>query len=104
MLRSLALSLIIALAIVNLPLVPAYAAGQTRQQTVTLDVDNMTCSLCPFTVRKALLHVPGVIRAEAKYEGNGIGWARVTFDPRKVGINALTLATTQAGYPSRLKE
>jgi len=104
MFRSLALSLIVALATVNLTLTPAYAAAPARQQTVTLDVDNMTCSLCPFTVRKALQQVPGVIKAEAKYEGHGVGWARVTFDPGKVGIRALTLATTQAGYPSRLKQ
>jgi len=105
MFRSLALSLIIALATLGPgSLTTAYAAEQTQQQTVTLQVDNMTCSLCPFTVRKALQQVPGVIKAEAKYEGNGMGWARVTFDPGKVGIEALTLATTQAGYPSRLKE
>ena len=29
-------------------------------QTVVLDVQNMTCELCPITVKKALDKVPGV--------------------------------------------
>jgi len=29
-------------------------------QTVTLDVQNMTCAVCPITVKKALERVPGV--------------------------------------------
>ncbi len=79
------------------------AAGAVNQETVTLDVKNMTCAMCPITVRKALEKVPGVIKAEAKYEGNGVGWAKVTFDPAKVGVEALTKATANAGYPSTLK-
>ena len=35
-------------------------------QTVTLDVKNMYCDLCPVTVRKSLEHMPGV--AEAKVD------------------------------------
>ncbi|NIP72223.1 MAG: mercuric transport protein periplasmic component [Gammaproteobacteria bacterium] len=79
------------------------AAGAEKQQTVTLDVKNMTCAIRPITVPKALEKVPGVIKAEAKYEGNGVGWAKVTFDPDKTGVEALTKATANAGYPSSLK-
>lgn len=81
----------------------AQAAEQSQQRTVTLDVENMTCSMCPITVRKALEKVPGVIKAEAKYEGDGVGWAKVTFDPSKTSIDALTNATFEAGYPSAPK-
>lgn len=84
-----------------LPAVPALAAERAQTQTVTLDVKNMTCNMCPITVRKALEKVPGVIKAEAKYEGDGVGWAKVTFDPTKTGVEALTDATTKAGYPSK---
>lgn len=59
------------------------AAEPEQSQTVTLNVENMTCAMCPITVRKALEKVPGVIEAEAKYEGDGVGWAKVTFDPSK---------------------
>lgn len=77
------------------------AAGAATQETVILDVKNMTCAMCPITVRKALEKVPGVIKAEAKYEGDGVGWAKVTFDPTNTGVEALTDATTKAGYPSK---
>ena len=75
--------------------------GQLK--TVTLDVDNMTCRLCPITVRKALGKVDGVVKVTAKYEGRGIGWAQVTFDPARTGITALTRATAMAGFPSRVR-
>lgn len=79
------------------------AAEATQQKTVILDVKNMTCAMCPITVRKALEKVPGVIKVEAKYEGDGVGWAKVTFDPARTGVEALTKATANAGYPSALK-
>lgn len=82
----------------------AAAAEQAQTRTVTLDVENMTCNMCPITMRKALEKVPGVIEAEAKYEGDGVGWAKVTFDPDKTDVEALTRATTNVGYPSHIRE
>jgi len=73
-------------------------------KTVTLDVDKMTCKLCPITVKKALKKVDGVTEVIAKYEGDGIGWAQVTFDTDKTDVSALTLAAEKAGYPSRLQQ
>lgn len=81
----------------------AKSAGPAQSKTVTLTVENMTCSMCPITVRKALEKVPGVIRAEAKYEGEGAGWAKVTFDPARTTVQALTEATANAGYASRIE-
>jgi periplasmic mercuric ion binding protein len=49
-------------------------------ETVALDVKNMTCALCPITVKKALEKVPGVTRAEVDFNKKT---ARVTFDPDK---------------------
>ncbi len=72
-----------------------------KLQTVTLDVQNMTCSFCPITVRKALEKVPGVVKAEASFETKT---ATVTFDPGKTNVEALTKATADAGYPSTLKK
>lgn len=80
------------------------AAGPAQQGTVVLDVKNMTCAMCPITVRKALEKVPGVIKTEAKYEGDGVGWARVTFDPNKTTVQTLIQATTNAGYPAQIKK
>lgn len=80
------------------------AAGPAQQETVVLDVKNMTCAMCPITVRKAMEKVPGVIKTEAKYEGDSVGWARVTFDPNKTTVQALIQATTNAGYPSQIQQ
>ncbi len=79
-------------------------ATQAETRTVTLAVDGMTCDMCPVTVKKALKKVPGVVAVEAKYEGHGKGWAKVTFDPAKARVEDLTAATERAGYPSRPKE
>lgn len=66
-------------------------------QTVVLDVQNMTCALCPITVKKALEKVPGV--AAAKIDLNS-KTATVKFDPERADVAALVKATTNAGYPS----
>ncbi|MBA3904796.1 MAG: mercuric transport protein periplasmic component [Rhodocyclaceae bacterium] len=76
---------------------PAWAASQT----VTLAVQNMTCSACPITVKKALTKVSGVSNAVVSYEKQE---AVVTFDDAKVNVEALTKATANAGYPSSLKQ
>jgi mercuric ion binding protein len=69
------------------------------EQTVKLAVSNMYCAACPFTVRKALTAVPGVIKAEVSYKDKS---ALVTFDDRKASVEALIAAATNAGYPTRL--
>lgn len=69
------------------------------ERTVTLAVDNMTCSTCPFTVKKALNQVPGVESATVEYEEKT---ATVTFEDTEARVEDLTGATTNAGYPSRL--
>ena len=70
-------------------------------QTVTLDVKNMTCALCPITVRKALEKVPGVADAKVDFDRKT---ATVTFDPDKADAATLIKATTEAGYPSSMKQ
>jgi len=66
-------------------------------QTVTLDVQNMTCAVCPITVKKALEKVPGVTDAKVDFDKKT---ASVSFDPDKASPAALTKATADAGYPS----
>jgi len=64
-------------------------------QTVVLDVQNMTCELCPITVKKALDKVPGVAKIDLAKKT-----ATVKFDPERANVAALVKATTNAGYPS----
>ncbi|AHI29808.1 mercury resistance system periplasmic binding protein MerP [Marinobacter similis] len=76
---------------------PALAA----QKTVTLSVPGMTCSACPITVKAALKRVDGVSSVQVRYEERD---ATVIFDDEKTSVEALTQATTNAGYPSTLKQ
>jgi periplasmic mercuric ion binding protein len=76
------------------------AASAAAPQTVTLQVQKMTCGTCPVVVRKALQRVPGVSSATVDEEKKT---ATVTFDPDKVKPAALLEATTNAGFPSTLK-
>src|SRR5206468_12370957 len=82
--------------------VPRYGIYDTRgsshsRATVTLDVKNMNCDLCPITVRKSLERVPGVAQAKVDFAQKT---AVVKFDPTKVSTAALEKATTDAGFPS----
>jgi len=76
---------------------PVWAASVPATQTVTLDVKNMTCAVCPITVKKALTKVAGVAQATVDFESKT---ATVTYDPKKTDTQALIKATTDAGYPS----
>jgi mercuric ion binding protein len=84
-------------------LAPMAVTVADDMKTVTLDVAKMTCNMCPITVKKALKNVDGVTEVVAKYEGEGNGWARVTYDPGKINVDDLTFATEEAGYPSKVK-
>ena len=74
-------------------------AALAAEKTVTLAVDNMYCSACPYIVKQSLARVPGVETVAVSYEQKS---ATVTYDDQVTTIDALTAATTQAGYPSRL--
>jgi mercuric ion binding protein len=77
------------------------AALAATPKTVTLDVQNMTCPVCPLTVRKSLEKVDGVgvvtVDSETKT-------ATVTYDPDKAQPEALIKATTNAGFPSTVQK
>lgn len=69
-------------------------------EQVVLEVEGMTCALCNITVRKALSNLDGVQDAQVTFEPPE---AVVTYDPAKVSHDALTRATTNVGYPSKVK-
>ncbi len=82
-----------------MPTIQAEVPTQTQndRQSVTLDVQNMTCAMCPITIRKALQRVEGVQSAKVDFDSKT---ANVTFDPQKTNIEALINATTNVGYPA----
>ena len=83
-----------------LALMPLAALAATPQ-TAVLDVQNMSCSLCPVTVKLSLEKVPGVSRAQVSLEKKT---ATVTFDADKASAAALVKATTDAGFPSTVRQ
>lgn len=77
------------------------AALAAPPKTVTLDVQNMTCPLCPITVKKSLKKVVGVSVVKVDFDKKT---ATVTYDADKAQPEALTKATTNAGYPSAVQK
>lgn len=88
-----------------LPLLLAFyltsGPGLAATRTLTLDVQNMTCPVCPLTVRKALEQVPGVQQVSVDY---GRKTATVQFDDAITTTERLTAATQAIGFPSLAKE
>lgn len=77
------------------------AALAVPPKTVTLAVQNMTCELCPITIKKSLEKVPGVSAVKVDFDKKT---ATVTYDADKAQPGALTTATTNAGYPSTVQK
>ncbi|HEX8980521.1 MAG TPA: mercury resistance system periplasmic binding protein MerP [Parasulfuritortus sp.] len=77
------------------------AALAAAQKTVTLNVQHMTCPVCPITVKKALDEVPGVSAAKVDFDKKT---ATVSYDPDKARLDDLTTATANAGYPSTVQK
>lgn len=81
-----------------------FAAESQRLQTVTLQIDGMTCGACVKDVKAAFAKVSGVSAVEITV---GKKWlfffdyadvrAAVTFDPEKTGVAALIRAVENAG-------
>ena len=75
------------------------AAALAVERTVTLAVEGMTCASCPYIVKQVLAGVSGVRAVDVSFEEKK---AVVTFDDGKTNAAALTAATSNVGFPSRL--
>ena len=73
----------------------------TAEKTVTLAVPGMFCASCPFTVRKSLEKLDGIISVTTSGKTKT---AIVTYDSTKLDVDALIKATTNVGYPSSIKK
>jgi mercuric ion binding protein len=81
------------------PPAQAQSAGATTadSQSATFAIENMTCALCPVTVRKAMESVSGVKSVNVDFEHKT---ATVLFDPAVTDRAAIAAASTNAGYPA----
>ena len=71
------------------------------EQTITLTVDGMTCSMCPKMVQEAINAVSGVKQCTASYEDK-VGTAVVTFEDSVASIDTIVAASAEIGYPAQL--
>lgn len=76
---------------------PAAAPALTQ---VSFDVPNMTCALCPVTVKAAMSGVDGVRSVEIDFDARS---ATVVFDPALTDAAAIAEASAMAGYPTNVK-
>jgi mercuric ion binding protein len=88
--------------ILRLFLVFAVISGSVlaASRTVTFDAQNMTCAVCPITIKKALERFSGVQQVTVDYASKT---ATVQFDDTVATAVKLTEATKAAGYPSDVK-
>lgn len=78
---------------------PVAAQTVAAEQTVTFAVDNMTCALCPITVKRAMEGVDGVRTVEIDFEART---ATAVFDTAATSADAIAAASANAGYPARV--
>ncbi|MDZ4093657.1 MAG: heavy metal-associated domain-containing protein [Paracoccaceae bacterium] len=67
---------------------------------VSFNVPDMTCALCPVTVKAAMSGVEGVQSVEVDFDARS---ATVSFDPALTDAAAIADASAQAGDPANVK-
>ena len=75
-----------------------YPAAQSQ---VSLLIDDLSCASCVGRAERALLAVPGVLRASVNLASQS---AQVTYLSGSIGAVDLAQAVTAAGYPARLRQ
>jgi len=71
------------------------------EKTVTLSIKNMTCAMCPITVKKSLQKVKGVNNVVVSFKQKT---ATVTYEDEITSEKALISAPTNVGYPASIKK
>ena len=71
------------------------------EQNCTLSFENMSCASCPFIIKQTLAQIPGVKEVDVSFEKKT---ATVVYDDAQTDVAALTEATTNVGFPSKLAE
>jgi len=64
-------------------------------QTVTFEVEGMTCTGCEETVKAASLSLTGVLEADASYK---TGKATIKYDKSRVNVEQITSAINKTGF------
>lgn len=80
------------------PTPPTPLAVEAGEQSARFTVANMTCALCPATVKSAMARVPGVRAVTVRFAP---GTADVVFDPARTSAAVIAAASAAVGYPAR---
>jgi mercuric ion binding protein len=102
-LKTLAFSSLFALTSLSIQTIAMANTEQTSQQVLTtqvFSVEKMTCKMCHITIRKAIEKLNGVTQAKVDYQTKT---ATVTYDASKTNATQIALASTNAGYPAKIK-
>lgn len=73
------------------------AAAEAEMRTQTFAIENMTCAMCPITVKKAMSGVDGVRSVDVDFDART---ATVVYDPSVATAEEIAAASTNAGYPA----
>ena len=68
---------------------------ESQVQTITLDIQGMTCTGCEATVKNAASGVDGVLEAEASYD---TGQATIKYDQSKTNPETIVAAINKTGF------
>nr|WP_255695708.1 mercuric transport protein MerTP [Rhodohalobacter sp. 614A] len=68
---------------------------KSQVQTITLDIEGMTCTGCEATVKNAASSVDGVLEADASYDTRK---ATVKYDKSKTNRETITAAINKTGF------
>ncbi|KAF3981892.1 MAG: heavy-metal-associated domain-containing protein [Methylococcales symbiont of Hymedesmia sp. n. MRB-2018] len=71
-----------------------------KNATVILDIQNMTCPVCKYTIKKALEVKNGLQQVTINYDAKT---ATINFDPTKTSPDRIVKIITNIGYPAKLQ-
>lgn len=69
--------------------------SESQVETVTFDIEGMTCAGCEATVANAASGVDGVLKAQVSYD---TGKATISYDHSKTSREEITAAINQTGF------
>ena len=76
-------------------------AATSGEETVSFNVEKMTCATCPIAVRKAMERVDGVKEVKVDLDSNT---AVVTFNASMTDATEIGAASTNVGFPATVRD
>jgi copper chaperone CopZ len=80
------------------PAPPIAAAQSVSLETVTVEVEGMTCESCEVPIKAALAATSGIHSAEVSYKN---GNARIQYDSLQTNLDKIKSAITATGYKAK---